>query len=102
VPRVVPDVMTRVPIKTPIPVPFVPDERALMAHAWPHTARATPGRIWPPVAGTFTRIIDGQLDPAVTVRQSRRAKSAADIVDSVALSDGRRLGERSPSRRSVP
>jgi len=45
----------------------------------PHTARIRSGRIWPPVAGTFARIIDGQLDSAVTARQSRRAESAADI-----------------------
>ena len=53
------------------------------------------------MARTFARIIDGQLDAAVTVRQSRRAESAADIIDSVALSDGRRMRERPPSRRYI-
>ncbi len=56
----------------------------------------------PPVTPSSRRdvrsIIDGQLDPAVTSRQSRRTELAADVVDSVTLNDGRRLGERSPSR----
>jgi broad-specificity NMP kinase len=33
-----------------------------------HTVCVRSGRIWPPAAGTFARIIDGHLGPAVTAR----------------------------------
>jgi hypothetical protein len=45
----------------------------------PHTACVRSGRIWPPPAGTFARIIDGHLDRRSPPGQPRRAESAADI-----------------------
>jgi len=38
----------------------------------PQIAPGRPGRIWPPAAGTFARIIDGHPSPAATSPPSRQ------------------------------
>jgi hypothetical protein len=67
----------------------LPDRNALSCRIQRAPRQAGSGHRWP---GRSLASSTGQLHPAVTSRQSRRTESAADVVDSVTLSDGRRLG----------